>query len=106
MKFIAFFEYNNEDVPVAVKTLMQLRASREKEPEKFAKLISENYSLGGELPNFTRDLRGFVLYEADNMDQLANISALYHLNIPSARVKFTPIVEGTKAVELFMKAKK
>ena len=107
MKFIGFFEYNNEDVALAEKTRRQLMSLREKEPNNYARLLSESYSLGGgDLPKLTRDFKGFSVYEADSIDQLANITLLYQLNIPSARVRFLPVVEASKAVELLMKAKK
>jgi hypothetical protein len=105
MKFIGFFEYDNEDLVKMTKMRMQLMQLREKEPENFAKLVS-SYTLGGDLPNLTKDFKGFVIYEADVTDQIANISLLYQTNVPSVRVKFVPIIEAAKGVELFLKMKK
>lgn len=104
MKFIGFFEYNKEDTQNVIERRMKLRALREKEPDKFAKLLTEDYGMAGDLPKLTKDYTGFALYEADNVDQLVSMMLLLGTT-PSYNIKFIPIMEGGKSIELFQKMK-
>ena len=101
MKFIAFYEQSKEDTKNSVKTGLQLRALREKEPDKLPKLLAD-YMLSTDLPKLTQPYKGFVLYDVDNFEQIANLTLLWH-SIPTRKFYFIPIYESNKAIELFMK---
>ena len=103
MKFIAFFENNKEDLDETIKVAMQVGALRAKEPDKLPK-IEAHYNLAGDLPKLTDAYKGFVIYEADNIDQMANLLLLWH-PVKSRKWYFLPLYEGQKGLELYMKMK-
>lgn len=91
MKYIAFWEFNPEDMDKVIEKNSQVLAEREKEPEKYPKTLSESYSIGGEY-------KGFILFETDDPDQLTNI--ILHFR-PEMKWKFMPIFAATKVIELY-----
>ena len=96
LKFIAFWEYKPEDFDKMLERFAQLRAIREKDPERFPKVILGPFGMGGEH-------KGFVVYEVDNEDQMANMGIHYH---PVMTLKFVPILESARVAELYQKMKK
>lgn len=101
MKFIAFYENSKEDTELMVKTGLQLRALREKEPNKLPKLLAD-YGLFTDLPKLTQPYKGFVLYDVDDPAQIANFLLHWH-SVPTRKFYFIPIYESSKALELLMK---
>ena len=102
MKFIGFYEYRSEDTGKAIERHKAVTAERQKFPEKYAKIIFGPYSmqsktvLGGEV-------EGFCVYETDSPEQLVNVSIAYS---PVIRFRMVPIIEASKAEELWEKMKK
>lgn len=93
MKYIAFWEFDPEDMDKVIEKNMQVLAAREKGIEKFPKTLSDSYSIGGEY-------KGFILYETDDPDQLTNV--ILHFR-PEMKWKFMPIFDSTKVIELYQK---
>ena len=96
LKFIAFYEWKPEDMDKVLERKAQTVAIREKDPERFPKVIFGPFAMGGEA-------KSFVVYETDNPDQLWNIALHY---APFVKWKFVPIQESAKVVELYQKMKK
>jgi hypothetical protein len=96
LKFIAFYKWKPEDMDKVLERKAQTSAIREKDPERFPKVIFGPFTMGGEA-------KSFVVYETDNPDQLWNIALHY---TPLVKWKFVPIQESAKNVELYQKMKK
>ena len=90
MKFILFMEWKPEEAGKVIEKMVQADALMKEHPERFPKLTSELYTMGGEE-------KGFVLVEMDNEEQLANLRLAY---LPVVKCKFVPIQESSKVVEL------
>lgn len=95
MKFIVYAEWCPEDMDKVIEKSRQLMAEGEKFPDKYPKGLSSPYQLVGES-------KGVRLYEGDE-EQLTNYALHY---MPEVKLKFVPIVEFTKTVELYQKMKK
>jgi hypothetical protein len=96
LKFIGFWEYCLEDVDRVVEKFKKMTAEREKETEKYPKLVFGPYHIGGES-------KGFTVFETDSIDQLTNTTVHY---LPEMKWKFMPIHESGKVAELYLKSKK
>ncbi|MCP8305079.1 MAG: hypothetical protein H3Z50_06420 [archaeon] len=96
MKFIAFWEFKPEDFDKVIEKYKQAMAEREKGSEKFPKFLFPPHSMGGEW-------KGFAIYENATPEQLTNVALFF---APEEKVKFVPIFDSAKAVELYMKMKK
>jgi len=96
VKFICFWEFKPEDFDKLLEKRKQIFAEREKEPERFAKIIFGGYAFVGET-------KGFTVYETDDVEKLLN-DVLFMS--PEVTYKFVPIVETSKVVELRLKTKK
>jgi len=96
VKFIGFWEFCPEDFDKVIERRAQAEAIREKFPDRFPKRIFGPYWMG-------ETSKGFTVYETDNPDQLSNLTLHY---IPVVRVKFIPIHEFVRQVELYQKMKK
>ena len=96
LKFIAFYEWKPEDMDKVLEKKEQLRAIREKAPERFPKVVFGPFTMGGEA-------KSFVVYETDNPDQLWNVAFHY---VPFVKFKFVLIQESARNEELYQKMKK
>ena len=96
LKFIGFFEYDLKDTDEVVDRFRRITAEREKGTQKYPKLLDGPYTIGGES-------KVFAIYETDNMDTITNLTIYY---IPVLRMKFLPIHESSKVVELYLKSRK
>jgi hypothetical protein len=66
-----------------------------KAPEKYPKYIVPPHGIG-------EVCKGISILEADNEEQLIN----YILAVtPEFKIKFAPLIESSKAIELYMKTK-
>jgi len=92
MNYIAFWEYCPEDFDKVIEKYKQ----RMKMPEKFPKILFPPHGMGGEH-------KGFTLYENVTPEQLINIVLHYR---PEMKLKFVPILETAKVIELYQKMKK
>ena len=96
MKYICFWEFKPEDFDKMIEKYKQAMEGREKVPEKFPKILFGPYSLGGEW-------KGFTVYEDATPEQMTNLILHY---TPEEKMKFVPIFEGAKFIEIYMKMKK
>lgn len=95
-KFIGFWEYCLEDTDKVTEKFKKIMEERGKGTEKYGKLLFGPYHIGGES-------KGFAIYETDDMTQLTNLAVYY---TPVLKLKFMPIHESSKVVELYLKSKK
>jgi hypothetical protein len=96
VKFIGFWEFNLEDFDKVLEKRGQIVAEREKEPERFAKVIFGGYSYAGET-------KGFTVFETDDVEKL--LSDVFIMG-SLMTYEFVPITETSKTVELYLKTKK
>jgi uncharacterized protein DUF3303 len=96
VKFIGFWEYDLEDTDKVTEKFRKIMEEREKGTERYGKLVFGPYHIGGES-------KGFAIYETDDMNQLTNLMVYY---VPELKLKFAPIHESSKVLELFLKSKK
>jgi hypothetical protein len=95
MKYICFWEFKPEDFDKMIEKYKQAMEDREKVPDKFPKILFGPYSLGGEW-------KGFTVYDA-TPEQMTNLALHY---MPEEKLKFVPIVDSKKAIELYLEMKK
>ena len=94
MNYIAFWEYCPEDFDKVIEKYKQVE--REKGTEKFPKRLFPPHGMGGEH-------KGFSLFENVTPEQLMNMVLHY---APEMKLKFVPILETAKVIELYQKMKK
>ena len=95
MKYIAFWEYKPEDFDKVIEKYRQITKEREKTPEKYTKQLFPPHGMGGEH-------RGFTVVEATS-EQILNTVLL---NSPEVKIRYVPIFESTKYIELYQNSKK
>jgi hypothetical protein len=95
MKYLAFWEYDPEDLEKARVKWMKFGEVAEKKPELFPKSISKSYAM-------FEGHSGFQLFEADDPKQLVAMMMYY---TPEAEFRFIPIVELKEASEVIEKLK-
>ena len=95
MKCICFWEFEPEDFDKMVEKYKQAMEDREKFPDKFPTILFGPYSLGGEW-------KGFTVYDA-TPEQMTNLALHY---MPEEKLKFIPIFDPKKAIELYLEMKK
>lgn len=95
MKYICFWEFKPEDFDNIIEKYRQAMEDREKIPDKFPKILFGPYSIGGEW-------KGFTVYDA-TPEQMTNLALHY---MPEEKLKFIPILDSKKALELYLKMKK
>jgi hypothetical protein len=97
VRFIVFWEQLLDNKSHLMKTL-EMRAKREKFPDRYPKWIFPGHLLNETSANGKS--KGFYIAEVDSMEQLAS----YAMEVDGAwTLKFIPIVEGTKVIEMFQK---
>ena len=95
MKYIAFWEYPPENFDKVIEKYRQLTTAREKTPERYTKQLFPPHGMGGEHA-------GFTIVEATS-EQILNTVLLYS---PEVTLRYVPIFESTKYIELYQNAKK
>ena len=96
MKYICFWEFKPEDFDKILEKYKQAMEEREKGSEKFPKIIFPPHGMDGEW-------KGFTIYENVTPEQMINMAFYF---APEEKLKFVPIFEVAKAVELYQKMKK
>ena len=96
MNYIAFWEFKPEDLEKVIEKFKYAMAEREKGTGKFPKILFPPHSIGGEY-------KGFTIYEDATPEQLMNVTMYFS---PEEKVKFMPIFEVAKLIELSQKMKK
>ena len=95
MKYICFWKFKPEDFDKIIEKYKQRMEDIEKVPDKFPKILFGPYSLGGEW-------KGFTVYDA-KPEQITNLVLHY---MPEEKMKFVPIFDGAKVIELYLEMKK
>ena len=95
LKYIMFWEYQPKDVDKAIEKLKAFRAMIKKDPEKYARSISPNYTMG-------IGFKGFQLFEADNLEQLARMVLHYS---PEVKFEYMHITEAKTVLSLYEERK-
>ncbi len=95
MKYIVFWEYEPKEIDTAVKKLVAFREEMKKSPEKFAKPITDNYTM-------SVGFKGFQLFEADNPEQLARMVLHYR---PEVKFEIVHITETKKTMKIYDESK-
>ncbi|MFW9934563.1 MAG: DUF3303 domain-containing protein [Candidatus Thorarchaeota archaeon] len=93
MKYIAFWEYDPEDLDKTIEKLKEFREKIKKNPGKYAKSISPNYTMG-------IGFNGFQLFEADDPEQLARMVLHYR---PEVTFDIVHITETKTMLKLYEK---
>ncbi len=96
MKFIGFWEFKIEDFDKLLERRKQIVEEREKDPERFAKVIFGGYTFAGET-------KGFTVFETDDMEKLLSDAFIMG---PYMTYEFIPITETSKVIELYQKTRK
>ena len=91
MKYIVFWEYEPQDLVKAIEKLKAFREKVKKNPEKYARSISPNYTMS---IGFT----GFQLFEADAPEQLARMVLHYR---PEVKFEIVHITETKTMLKLY-----
>ena len=92
MKYLVFSELSNEDWDKLSEAGKKQWADREKHPDKYPAKILTDHLVLSDLPTLTKDVRGMVIYETDDPQQLKNWVAYWTARgIPSLKYWFIPI---------------
>jgi hypothetical protein len=94
LKFMAFYEYEPEDIDKVLEKGVEAAAIRQRDPERFPTVLFDF--------NIVGETKGVAVFETDNPDQLCNI-ALH--NVPEVTCTFVPIQEAARGAELYQKMK-
>ena len=95
MQYIVFWEYDPNELDSAVKKLIEFRKEIKKNPDKYAKPLTPNYTM-------SVGFKGFQLFEADNPEQLARMVLHYR---PEVKFEVVHITETKKTVKLYQDSK-
>jgi hypothetical protein len=94
MKYIVFWEFDPKDMEKVIKKTMEFNKKRDKDPEKLQKLIFPPHSMFNET-------KGFSITES-TLEQMAEATMWF---FPEMKMKYVPIIESAKMMELFLKSK-
>ena len=96
MKYVKFWELSQEDMDEGIEKWGKYIEKSKKTPEKYPTYVFPPHGLG-------QGSKGISIMEADNEDQLIN----YIIELsPPFKIKFAPLLDSTKYIETYMKAKK
>ena len=96
LKYVKFYEYAMEDTDELIEKWGKYLEKSKKTPEKYPTYIFPPHGLGNMF-------KGISILEADNEEQLINY--FFELS-PPLKIKFVPLIDSTKATEMYMKTKK
>ena len=96
MKYVKFWEVAIEDPDELIKKWGAYLEKAKKTPEKYPTYIVPPHGIGNAM-------KGISIMEADNEEQLINY--LIELS-PPLKIKFEPLIDSTKYMEIYMKMKK
>ena len=96
MKVVKFWKLSEENMDKGIAKFGKLLEEMKKAPQKYPKYITPPHGIGSVF-------KGMSILEADNEEQLVN----YILAVtPEFKIKFMPLIESSKAIEIYMKTKK
>jgi hypothetical protein len=93
MKFLCWYEYTLEDLEELQAKSEELYAEQKAHPEKYGKFL--RFPDGSPINfNTIGEYEGFSLWEAENEDQLYEVTRLWE---PELTIKWIPIRQGPLA---------
>ena len=95
MKYVSLWEFSPEDLDKVVEKIGRVNAERQKVPEKYLKIVFPAHTFGGEF-------KGLTIVEVDNPEQIENLVVQV---MPELKVKYVPLLEVEKLIELYQKEK-
>ena len=96
MRYLTVYEFSPEDAEKVVKTLNETTTIREMNPDKFPKILLDVHDILGETPRLTEGYRSFSVHEADDPEQLYELSSFWKSKMPetkSFKMYFVPIAD-------------
>jgi len=96
MNFIGYYELKPEDFDEVIKKFQEAMAEREKDPDKYPKILFGPVTMGGQW-------RGFTVYEDPTGEQLNALMIQYK---DLMTFKFVHIYDSAKFIEQYLKTKK
>ena len=96
MKYVKFWEVTTEDRDEMIEKWGEYLEKSKKTPDKYPKYIFPPHGVG-------QLLKGVSIMEADNEEQLINY--LIELS-PPLKIKFEPLIDSAKYIEMYLKTKK
>ena len=96
MKLLLVGDFNYKDLERAMELFKKRLDEREKDPDKWPKVLYGGHFLGAELSKKTRDLRVISILEAENEEQLSN--QVFSM-LPERDFQFIPIIDIYKFAE-------
>jgi hypothetical protein len=99
-----FYEYKQEDMDRIIEGNNAMSVDREKNPEKWPKQLTPNYTMIGEIPEMKESMRGLALYEVENEEQLQHYdmflrSTLVRLGIKGGIRGWVPLLDSFKQID-------
>jgi hypothetical protein len=88
MKYIVFWEFDQEDGPKVTETASKLRKAMKKDPDKYSKILFPSHLMVGER-------KGFYVVES-TAQQMMNTVLFYR---GSMKFKYVPIVKASEMAE-------
>jgi hypothetical protein len=96
VKYVKFFEVSIEDLDEMIEKWGKYLEKSKKTPEKYPTYVFPPHGLG-------KLSKGVSIIEADKEEQLIN----YMLELsPPLKIKFVPLIDSSKAMEIYMKTRK
>jgi hypothetical protein len=96
VKFVWYWEYDDEKTNEVIASFGKMMALREKGSPDVPKMIFGPFQHVG-------TSKGFTVFETDDPEKLMYMAAHY---VPLLRGNFVPILENVKSVEIWKKVKK
>jgi len=100
MKFLSTHQYKVVDVNKALVKFRKLMDERNKDPDKYPKIISGPYTLGDH--DSLGVIKAFTIHEVDDPKQLLRLVNWF---TPEISWKFTPIFESELTIPLWVEMK-
>jgi hypothetical protein len=99
VKFLVVGDFNWEDTERLTESWKKMLDKRERDPDKWAKIVFRAHRLTANLSKKTKDVRLMAIFEADSEEQVIN--QIFQL-APYVDAQFIPIVESRKVTEMWM----
>ena len=96
MDFIGYFEYKPEDFDKIIKLFRKAMEAREKDKEKFPKMVYGPVGMAG-------GWKGFTVYKDPTQKQMNSLVIHY---MPYMTFKFISLTPASEMIEQYLKEKK
>jgi len=95
LKYVMFWEFCPENLDKVIVKLMRQNKLAEEHPEDYPRIVFPTHSMGG-------SFKGLAIVEVEDEKQLSNMVIAY---MPEMTMKFVPLIDGRKFIELYKKSK-